>query len=263
MILEPPKPIFLPLLTESGLCHGPLLIKGTQTSSSTPTSTPALLKKPDIEAIVVKTLQNTVPELLASSTKSLEFHPPSSIETPVAEKVKPLAKATIRSATSKDIHAIRHFTNSLLKTSYSVAFFLQFLYSKDCYCLLMTLPTKNSSDLDIVGVISGKLDSKSNKSKNMPAGLGLVSGHVYTLAVDPQYRRLGAASQLLSAFELKLACLAVADDCILGYLTLEVQPKNSTAIAFYDRNAFFQSSTVKKGYYNGFGDALQMKKVLL
>lgn len=247
MILEPYKPVFLPLLSASTMCQGPLLIQGTQTSATTP------LKKPDIKAIVAKTLQNAAPELLLKQQQ-----PPSST---AKAPVNPLANASIRPATSKDIHAIQQFTNTLLKTTYSIAFFLQFLYSKEHYCLIMTLPT-SSGQLNIVGVISGQLDLKTKKT-NLPAGLALVSGHVYTLAVDPDCRRLGVASQLLNAFVNKLACHAVRTDCILGSLTLEVPAQNFGAIAFYDRSAFFPASPVKKGYYNGAGDALVMKKVLL
>lgn len=130
----------------------------------------------------------------------------------------------------------------------------------------MTLPTARASDLCVVGVITGKLDTQKRKradNNSSALGMALVSGHVYTLAVDPEYRRRGVASQLMAALEIKLSCHAVHQDCILGSLMLEVQPKNSSAIAFYDRNAFYQYSPVKKGYYGGLGDAQEMRKVLV
>lgn len=284
MILAPPKHAFLPLLPEGALhCQGPLLIEGTQTAPDPPLAqAPATVPtKADIIQIVDKTLQSVNPNHTttastitpskafpvlrspSSSSKDIKHIVADALQSAVpAPASNILLKSTIRHAVSKDLNAIRHFTNTLLKTSYSLAFFLQFLYAKDSFCLLMTLPPAAAGSLNIVGVITGKLES-SQKRDDAATHSGASTGHVYTLAVDPDYRRMGAASQLLSEFEIKLACHALNQDCVLSSLTLEVEPKNTAAVAFYDRNKFKPCAPLKKGYYGGAGDAQQMKKVLL
>lgn len=151
---------------------------------------------------------------------------------------------TIKPLSSKDVHAARDFTNKILKTSYSIAFFLQFLYAENCYCLV----SYSTITKEITGVIAGKLDPKSS------------NGHIYTLAVNSSYRRLGIATSLISAFQLKLASRTK----VLRSLRLEVLTSNSSAIDFYIYNQFFiDDSEFKKGFYNGVHDAYVMKKLFV
>lgn len=270
MILEPEKSFFLPLSSDASGCQGQLLITGPQ-----PLGPPKLL---EIKEIVAKTLQTNPPLLLRgpstppSASVATRHTEIKKIATGALEKAGTqfskeksacdlLLKATVRHAISKDMNAVRQFTNALLKTTYSAAFFFQYLYSPDCFCLIMTLPTGNASDINIIGVITGKLDWSGKTG--LETGMNLADGHVHTLAVDPEYRRHGVASQLLSEFEVKLSCHAVHKSCILGSLSLEVQTKNKSAIAFYDRNSFHPSSDIKKGYYGGLEDAQQMRKILV
>jgi len=151
---------------------------------------------------------------------------------------------TIKPLASRDVHAAREFTSKALKVTYSTAFFLQFLYAQNCYCLV----AYSNITKEIAGVITGKLDTKSN------------DGHIYTLAVDPAYRRLGIATNLISALQLKLASRTK----VLTSLWLEVLTSNAAAIDFYIYNKFFiDDSEFKKGFYNGVHDAYVMKKMLV
>jgi ribosomal-protein-alanine N-acetyltransferase len=76
------------------------------------------------------------------------------------------------------------------------------------------------------------------------AGLWVVvgEGHLTNIAVDPQVRRRGVATQLL----LHTVRNAIARDCTA--LTLEVRVSNSSAIALYARFGFAPAG-VRKGYY--------------
>ena len=66
--------------------------------------------------------------------------------------------------------------------------------------------------------------------------------HVMNVAVDPDYRRRGIATQLLERlFELTV------DDERRGY-TLEVRVSNTSAIALYERLGF-ESRGIRRGYY--------------
>jgi ribosomal-protein-alanine N-acetyltransferase len=66
--------------------------------------------------------------------------------------------------------------------------------------------------------------------------------HVMNVAVDPDYRRRGVATQLLERlFEL------TADDERRGY-TLEVRVSNTSAIALYERLGY-ESRGIRRGYY--------------
>lgn len=175
-------------------------------------------------------------DLITTST-----HIESFIDTLANKQTHP---CTIKSLSSKDVHAARDFTSKILKTSYSIPFFLQFLYAENCYCLV----SYSTITKEITGVITGKLDPKSS------------NGHIYTLAVNSSYRRQGIATSLISAFQLKLASRTK----ILRSLWLEVLTSNSSAIDFYIYNQFFiDDSEFKKGFYNGVHDAYVMKKLFV
>jgi [ribosomal protein S18]-alanine N-acetyltransferase len=78
--------------------------------------------------------------------------------------------------------------------------------------------------------------------------------HVMNVAVEPEYRRRGIATELLDRlFEL------TADDGRRGY-TLEVRVSNTQAIALYE-GLGFQSRGIRRGYYtDNREDALIMWK---
>ncbi len=77
-------------------------------------------------------------------------------------------------------------------------------------------------------------------------------GHITTLAVDKEYRRLGVASRLLETLIEKVLPLGVRR------LTLEVRPSNNEAFGFYEKWGFTVQGRRKSYYYDE--DALIMTK---
>jgi len=82
------------------------------------------------------------------------------------------------------------------------------------------------------------------------------SGHIITIDVLPQARRLRVGSELLSQAESRLA-VAGCDTVVL-----ETAVDNASAIAFYKRHGYFLIKTVPRYYSNGV-DALVLQKNLL
>jgi ribosomal-protein-alanine N-acetyltransferase len=82
------------------------------------------------------------------------------------------------------------------------------------------------------------------------------SGHIITIDVAQDARRLGVGSKLL----------AVAEERLRGMkckrVSLETAVDNQSALAFYKRHQYFQVKTVPNYYSNGV-DALLLQKDLL
>ena len=81
-------------------------------------------------------------------------------------------------------------------------------------------------------------------------------GHVITIDVVREVRRLGVGSKLLAAAEDRLRRL----DC--RTVLLETAVDNASAIAFYKRHQYFTVKTIPHYYSNGV-DALVLQKDLL
>lgn len=84
---------------------------------------------------------------------------------------------------------------------------------------------------------------------------GTSLARLYSLAVDPEHRGLGIASQLLDAAEQD----AVAHDC--AYLRLEVRRDNQDAIRLYQRRGYRELG-VYPHYYEDHMEALRFEKRL-
>ncbi len=85
---------------------------------------------------------------------------------------------------------------------------------------------------------------------------GTSLARLYSLAVSPLHRGSGLGQQLLSEAE----HMAEAHQCV--YLRLEVDPRNVSAVALYERNGFSVFGTVED-YYQDHGDALRYQKRIL
>ena len=88
------------------------------------------------------------------------------------------------------------------------------------------------------------------------AGLHVVldEGYIDNVAVRPSCRRQGIADRLLDVF-------CRFGEANLAFLTLEVRPSNTAAVALYEKNGF-QEAGRRKGYYdNPKEDALLLTRV--
>ena len=81
------------------------------------------------------------------------------------------------------------------------------------------------------------------------------AGHIITIDVLPDTRRLGIGSKLLQAAETRL-CAAGSER-----VALETAVDNASAIAFYKRQGYFLVKTIPR-YYSNSVDALVMHKDL-
>lgn len=81
------------------------------------------------------------------------------------------------------------------------------------------------------------------------------SGHIITIDVVSEARRLGVGSALLAAAEDQLRAAGAE------VVALETAVNNETAIRFYKEKGYFVEKTVR-GYYSGQLDALEMVKEL-
>jgi ribosomal-protein-alanine N-acetyltransferase len=81
------------------------------------------------------------------------------------------------------------------------------------------------------------------------------SGHIITIDVVADARRLGVGSALLLAAEKQLRAAGAVN------VALETAVDNDPAIRFYKRHAYFVEKTIR-GYYSNQLDALKMTKPL-
>ena len=87
------------------------------------------------------------------------------------------------------------------------------------------------------------------------AGLHVIldEGYIDNVAVRPEYRRQGVADRLLDVL-----CRFGQDR--LAFLTLEVRPSNTAAVALYEKHGFREAGRRKNYYENPTEDALLLTK---
>ena len=87
------------------------------------------------------------------------------------------------------------------------------------------------------------------------AGLHVIldEGYIDNVAVRPEYRRQGIADQLLDVF-------CRFGEAHLRFLTLEVRPSNTSAVALYEKHGFKEAGRRKDYYTDPTEDALLLTK---
>ena len=87
------------------------------------------------------------------------------------------------------------------------------------------------------------------------AGLHVIldEGYIDNVAVRPEYRRQGIADQLLDVF-------CRFGEAHLRFLTLEVRPSNTSAVALYEKHGFKEAGRRKNYYTDPTEDALLLTK---
>jgi ribosomal protein S18 acetylase RimI-like enzyme len=105
-------------------------------------------------------------------------------------------------------------------------------------------------------VVEGEVDSKASSVLGfIVAETQRRTGHIITIDVVAEARRLGVGSELLAAAEKQLLKAGAEN------IVLETAVNNDPAIRFYKGKGYFVRETVR-GYYSGQLDALRMVKEL-
>ena len=87
------------------------------------------------------------------------------------------------------------------------------------------------------------------------AGLHVIldEGYIDNVAVRPEYRRQGIADRLLDVF-------CRFGQAHLAFLTLEVRPSNTAAVALYEKHGFHEAGRRKNYYTDPVEDALLLTR---
>ena len=103
----------------------------------------------------------------------------------------------------------------------------------------------------IVGYVMAKIDDEEDFNDN------LIRGHITSLAVRREYRRLGIAKRLMDATH--KAMVTVFD---VDAVTLNVRESNKAALGLYNVKLEYDILKVDKGYYLDGESAYLMQKKL-
>jgi ribosomal protein S18 acetylase RimI-like enzyme len=119
------------------------------------------------------------------------------------------------------------------------------------------------SEKGLNGIPGAAKNSSLSERDGEPKILGFIvaerrrqTGHIITIDVIAEARRIGVGSALLDAAEEKLSEDGAAA------VELETAVNNEAAIRFYKQRGYFVEKTVR-GYYSNHLDALVMSKLLL
>ena len=87
------------------------------------------------------------------------------------------------------------------------------------------------------------------------AGLHVIldEGYIDNVAVRPEYRRQGIADRLLDVF-------CRFGQAHLAFLTLEVRPSNTAAVALYEKHGFHEAGRRKNYYTDPVEDAILLTR---
>lgn len=164
-------------------------------------------------------------------------------------------------------HNVRPFQRGDFETLWQidqVCFDPQLAYSRPELAFYMRRPSAFTlvAEENVNGVPPAARSIASSGSGDKRRILGFIvaekrrqTGHIITIDVIAEARRLGVGSALLNAVEEKLREEGAAA------VELETAVNNETAIRFYKRKGYFVEKTVR-GYYSNHLDALVMGKLL-
>ncbi len=153
----------------------------------------------------------------------------------------------IRACEHKDIPLVININERTLPENYPLFFYKQILerYSEAFY-----LAYKDSNPTDLLGYIMWR-------TENGPSAFQLKQvkkGHLVSLAVLPEYRRLGVASTLLEK------TMGIVEEYRIAEFVLEVRVSNSAAIRLYNDAFGFEKIKIISHYYRDGEDAFYMSK---
>jgi ribosomal-protein-alanine N-acetyltransferase len=149
----------------------------------------------------------------------------------------PAAAVRIRRLTYSDLPQVVAIERRSFTTPWSLAMFVLELSKPSGMCLAAELETEDEADRELVGyLVCSRYDTV---------------WHVMNVSVDPDRRRRGIASALLSAL------IEHVDDPE-AQITLEVRRSNGGAIVLYERFGFRRAGMRRRYYQDNGEDAVIM-----
>jgi peptide alpha-N-acetyltransferase len=103
----------------------------------------------------------------------------------------------------------------------------------------------------IVGYVLAKIDDEDESDDKV------LKGHITSLSVLREFRRLGVARKLMEATH-----KAMEEEYKLKFVTLHVRVSNVAALGLYKDRLKYEQVTMDKGYYLDGEDAYLMRKTL-
>jgi len=202
-----------------------------------------------------------------SPSRSASHHAESSSSSINSQEGLPNAiNLRLRLARASDINSIQKCNLATLPENYQAAFYASHLKSWPSLALVAeriydpSAPQPSSGQApDVVGYVLGKVDPPI-ASQTGTGNLGDMfftrrdkkSGHVTSLAVLKEYRRMGLASQLMDQLHHQMLLSSVSS------VGLHVRVSNKAATRLYETTMGYHVSQVISGYYQDGEDAYLM-----
>jgi ribosomal protein S18 acetylase RimI-like enzyme len=186
---------------------------------------------------------------------------------PLAPSVRPVAFSQCRYNGCVSF-SIRQFEKRDFETLWQIdqaCFDLQLAYSRPELAFYMRRPSAFTlvAEKNVNGIPAAPGKAIGSKSGNEHRILGFIvaekrrtTGHIITIDVIAEARRIGVGSALLDAAERRLREEGAAG------VELETAVNNEAAIRFYKQKGYFVEKTIR-GYYSNHLDALVMGKILI
>lgn len=152
-----------------------------------------------------------------------------------------------REASEEDLLAVMNINRICLPENYTYGFFETILHSYPKSFLVAEV------DGQIAGYIMCRVERVLSRFQRFKI---CKAGHVISIAVLPEYRRMGIASSLLKN---AMKVLIEVYDC--SEVFLEVRVSNTPAITLYEKLGFIKVDRIKKYYIDG-EDAYLMAREL-
>jgi len=156
---------------------------------------------------------------------------------------------SLRRAEIDDVVAMQMANTSCLPENYSIKYYWYHALTWPSNLHCATVPTFSS----LKGYVLGKMEDNSSAT---PATRG--SGHITSLAVLRDFRRLGAAIKMMKLSHATMEQVYEGKTC-----TLHVRESNRSAYDLYQRGLNYSVISTQEKYYEDEEDAYEMKKTLI
>jgi len=167
----------------------------------------------------------------------------------VTLEVRPDRHFMVREALEEDLLAVMNINRVCLPENYTYGFFESVLHSYPKSFLVSEV------DKRIAGYIMCRVERALSRFQRFKI---CKAGHVISIAVLPEYRRMGIASSLM-----KNAMKVLREVYNCSEVFLEVRVSNAPAIILYEKLGFIKVDRIKRYYMDGEDAYLMAKELVL